>query len=209
MARVLTIALVGVLAICAPASINAQRRSLPPIDADVARYYKLPDGRVINVAGRYYRNSRGQVREDFGSNSEIVDLVAGTITLVNHETRSARVFRVPKGGPALSQTPSVKRFGEGVVEGHRVSKTRVVAADGAKHELWTADDIGVVVMTRAETVNFVNTKALKNIKVQEPDHSKFAIPSGYSVQDVTAAPISGAPAAAQVRRQPQAQIQRR
>lgn len=66
-----------------------------PFQADFVTHYKLPDGRVVNSNGHYYRNSRGLVREDTGTSGQITDLNARTVTLLNHQLKTAVIYKIP------------------------------------------------------------------------------------------------------------------
>jgi hypothetical protein len=80
-----------------------------------------------------------------------------------------------------SNAPKPVPFARGVLEGRRLTKARLVGANGSKSEVWTADDLGFVVMRRTEIGNTTTTKTFRNLKVGEPDASVFEIPKGYSV----------------------------
>jgi hypothetical protein len=64
----------------------------------------------------------------------------------------------------------------------------MVRGDGERGEIWTADELGLIVMTRSQSATLVSTRILRNITLREPDSSLFAVPSGYVV---SAATLSG------------------
>lgn len=180
---------------------SAQTKSAPPFQADFVTYYKLPDGRVVNSAGYYYRNSRGQVREDSGTSGQIIDLNARTVTMLNHQSKSAVVYKIPamdvlpNAQAAMAPAPRPVPFARGVLEGHRVTKAKMLGPGGSKHEVWTADDLGIVVMRRTEAGNSTTTKTFRNLRTTEPDPAVFEIPPGYSVTTtpIDASAVLGGP----------------
>lgn len=155
----------------------------PALEADVETFYKMASGKVIHSTGHYYRDGAGRSVDETSGSSVIVDLPQHTVTMLNFPARTARVFSV--GGAATAarttQPSDWKDAGLGVHEGHQVAKSRRTGARGETEELWTAPDIGLIVMTRTESAKFTMTKFLRNIHVHQPDLTIFAIPSGFSV----------------------------
>src|SRR5690242_15654453 len=92
--RYLTAAIVALCVV--PGSVSAQPKKIPPVQADVAITYTLPDGRTFTRLGHYYRNSSGQFREDSALGTVITDTRRGTVTVISNERREARVLRVSR-----------------------------------------------------------------------------------------------------------------
>jgi hypothetical protein len=176
--------LVGmVLAMCG-AGANAQR-SLPALQADIETFHKLPNGHVVHTTGHYYRAADGRTREDLGSGSVIVNLKSHTVTMLNHVTKEARVIRPPQELSKPEPRQDLTDHAKGVVEGHGVNKASGIGANGERHEVWTAEDIGLVVFARTEAHGMTSTRTLRNISLREPDHSMFDVPHGYKTVEMT------------------------
>ena len=177
---------VGVLA---PAA--AQTANVVALQAEIETVYNLADGTQIRTNGHFYRSRSGQVREDSSLGAVITDVAAGTITILVAETKEARVITIPpeqRARPVRSTRPGPEVFEETTVGRHRVSKARAHGPQGQKVELWTANDLGVVIWTRAEAPGLTSTKELRNISTEEPSPALFAIPADYTVVEQEARP---------------------
>ena len=178
------VAVLGSAVFSAQETPRQGRRGVVSVEADIMKYVKV-GGRVVSLSGRYYRAADGRVREDFGSGSLVIDLRARTVTLLSHETREAHVVAVPAATTARLSASLPTRVGDGMHEGRRITKSRILGQDGERLEVWTDDELGLSVMMRTQSANLVNTKILRNITLREPDPSVFAVPPGYAVSTVT------------------------
>jgi hypothetical protein len=164
----------------------AQERpaKLPAVQAEFETLYTLANGRQVRTHGRFFRNERGQIREDSPLGAVITDVAAGTITILVTERKEARVITVPaeqRTLPARSSHPGPEVFEETRIEGRRVSKARGQGPQGQKMEMWTARDLGIVIWTKTEAPGLSSTKEMRNISTEEPSRSLFEIPPDYTV----------------------------
>jgi thiamine pyrophosphate-dependent acetolactate synthase large subunit-like protein len=70
---------------------------------------------------------------------------------------------------------------------------------GTKHEIWTADDLGFVIMRRTESGNMTTTRTFRHLRAGEPGPSVFDIPHGYLTTDFSSdrnSPPPGKPGSA-------------
>ena len=117
-----------------------------------------------------------------------------TLTMVNFQRKKAIVFTMPKQQPALpeeARRPAVP-VGNDTHDGRPVIKAHIQTVDGRMQEIWTAEDIGLVVFTRLDTPTATTTSELKNVALGEPNGSVFAIPQGYSVRREAVPPTRSA-----------------
>lgn len=155
------------------------RKGSVSVEADITRHLRV-SGRVTSSTGRYYRAADGRVREDVGPTGLVVDPKARTATLLSHEARRAQiVVLAPEAAPRPPLALPI-RFGDGVHEGRRITKSRMSNPAGGKSEIWMDEELGLAIMIRTESANQVSTKTLRNIRVREPDSSVFAVPVGYT-----------------------------
>jgi hypothetical protein len=145
--------------------------------------YALADGREIRVVGRYFRSADGRVREDSGDGSVIADTRRGTLTLLNSQSKEALVMSMPDPKQVKTPPPSapLSTYGQGDIEGYSVSKARATESDGTSRELWVATDLGLALFSRIQVGTTTTTKTLSKVRSEEPDHTVFEIPEGYSV----------------------------
>jgi hypothetical protein len=167
----------------------AQERpvKLPPVQAEFETLYTLANGRQVRTHGRFFRNEKGQIREESPLGAVITDVAAGKITILVAETKEARVITVPaeqRTLPARSSHPGPEVFEEARIEGRRVSKARGQGPQGQKMEMWTARDLGIVIWTKTEAPGLSSTKEMRNISTEEPNRSLFEIPPDYTVVEV-------------------------
>lgn len=153
----------------------------PSVQAEVETEYTLPDGTQRRSKGRFYRNQFGQVREDSGLGAVITDLRAGTVTLLIAETKEAHVIRIPASErtPAEANRPAHELFEETTIAGRRTRKARTTGPNGQRVEFWTAEDLGIVTLTKSESGGMTAVRELKNISTLEPEPELFMIPADY------------------------------
>lgn len=164
--------------------LDAQK-AVPAFQAEVATFYKMADGRVVSTTGRVYRSREGRMRQDTGFGAVITDLKAQTVTLLNFDTKEARVFDLKSAPPAPRPQKAVTPRGRTSVEGYEATKVTTVGPQGERQEVWTADQLGAVVFMRTEAPGMTVTRYLRRIAVSDPDASVFVIPPDYSVTKAT------------------------
>jgi hypothetical protein len=177
------------------AFLSAQTRSSPlsALDAEIETTYTV-NGREIRSIGHYYRSRDGKTREDTPLGSLIIDLSRRTVTLLNPATQEAKVLTMPSDSSLLAAATesssiaapaasgrTMQVFEEGNLEGHRVTKRRPTVSDGNKHEVWLADDLGIVMLTETETESFKMRRVLRRLSMREPHRSLFEIPKHFRV----------------------------
>jgi hypothetical protein len=195
----LVVAIVLAAATLDTGALNAQRPIGSPIgltlrsalDAEIETTFTTPQGQ-FSTPGHFYRSRDGKMREDSPLGSMITDVRAGTVTVLNHARKEAKVIVVtalPRpAAPRAGTAAAPRSLGEATVEGHPVTKARTTAG-GATQELWTAKDLGLVVFSKVEAPDFGMTKVLRNLSLREPDAALFRIPSDYTVTHETAPPL--------------------
>jgi hypothetical protein len=180
--RIMLVLLVAVmLGVTSTAPIKAKS---PGIIADIITTYNIAGGRQVTARGRYYRSHDGRVREDSALGAVITDMKKRTLTLVNFDHQEAIVFAIPKKEPTVpgeAKNPAVP-VGNAIHDGRSVTKAHVKTVDGRTQEIWTDDDIGLVVLSKLETPTTTTVRELKNVARSEPQASVFDIPHGYSVR---------------------------
>jgi hypothetical protein len=174
-----------------PLRFPGSQKLLPPLNAEINTTYTLADGSEFSSPGRYYRSYEGKVREDSPDGAIITDIKTGTVTVLNFETKVARVVKVPALPEASTPTslPSVMPLEEATatVDGRLVTKKRFQNAQGESQEFWTAKDLGLVVFSKITSPSLTTAKSFRNISVGEPDPSVFRVPSDYTIMTVDAA----------------------
>lgn len=173
-------------------SLNAQK-NLPAVDAEIETTFTTPQGQ-FSTPGHYYRSHDGTMREDSPLGSIITDIRRGTVTLLNRATKEAKVIVMagqprppaPDGGKAPAP------FEDGTVEGHAVTKARK-AMKGTTQELWTANDLGLVVFSKVDAPDFAMKKVLRNLSLREPDPALFRIPKDYTITQESTLPAPPGP----------------
>jgi len=183
-------------------SLSAQRPIGAPIapklrtalDAEIETTFTTPQGQ-FSTPGHFYRSRDGKMREDSPLGSMITDVQSGTVTLLNHANKEAKVIVVtgqPRPSASLANKAAMPQaFAETTIEGHAVTKART-AAGGATQEVWTAKDLGLVVFSKVDAPDFAMTKTLRNVSLREPDPALFKIPNGYTVTHENAPPMPSA-----------------
>jgi hypothetical protein len=186
-------------------SSSSAQTSGPALDADIETTYTVPT-QTITTAGRYYRSQDGKTREDSPIGSIIMDVANGTVTLLNPATKEAKVILVPdRADPPPPASVAFTQFGETVIEGHTVKQSRATGASGEFQEVWTAEHLRLVMVTKIDSADFKMTKALRNVALREPNPALFQIPPDYQVIQnyVPATPPSPMPPASRAPRTPQ------
>jgi hypothetical protein len=179
--------------------LHAQGNSAAGLDAEIETTYVTAGGKTITTPGHYYRSRSGKAREDSPIGSIITDLRSGTVTLLNPATKEAKVI-VTAGQPRASAAVAAGAFvpfEQAIVDGHPVKKARTTGNAGQVQEMWTAQDLGLVVFSKVEWPDFSMTKVLRNVAVREPVAELFKIPSEYQVTHETVRPAPPAPIRAQ------------
>jgi hypothetical protein len=168
-------------------SVLAAQSHAVGLDADIETVYTLAGGQQLTSHGHYYRSHDGQlVREDSPLGAVIVDIKQNTVTLLNSETKEARVLRLPPTDKQASKPagpPPTAVFGHGVAEGHSLTKSRRSGPHGEVHEIWTASDIALVMFIKNASQSMTMTKTLQHVSLHEPDAAIFGVPPGYSVRE--------------------------
>jgi hypothetical protein len=157
------------------------------------------------IAGRYYRDSKGRVRQDTGFSSVIITPGSDTVIQLNHEKRIAVILRAappPKAAEpsdetkkkALEQFRPEMDLGTKKIDGHTVygkassGNTReplhgtMVATS---REVWMSTDLQLPLYTKHSAPWGETTQEYLNIKQGDPDPSLFEIPEGYTRQETT------------------------
>ncbi len=169
-----------------PGTVNAQTKPRG-LDADIETTYDLPGGQQVTTHGHYYRSQTGLLREESPLGAIITDTKQRVITLLNTEMKEARVIRItgeiePPPRKSTDAAPA-SELKESTVEGHAVMKARTTGARGETQELWTATELGLVVMSKIESQGYATTRVLRNITVREPNPSVFRVPADYTVTE--------------------------
>jgi hypothetical protein len=163
------------------AAAGAQQRTLPALEAEIVTTYTLSQ-RSYSTRGRYHRAADGRGREDSPLGAVIIDAKQGTVTMLNHAKKEARI--VTFSHPSRPRTERLSRFvafEEAMVESHTVVKTRASGRPGEHQELWTARDLGLVLLTKVDGPAFRMTRELRNISLREPDTALFQLPDDYVI----------------------------
>lgn len=199
---------------------------------------QTPWGPFTNTeTGKYWRSRSGKVRQDFGDGlSWIVDL-SGPVrsrAYVDHDHRRIWVEVGSLAGTQSSQdatgndfrfgaaSSKPKKSGRDVMEGFKVTirtgelLNAVVAGSskgrptGESYEIWTADELGVILLFKLKSGTTEFVQRYHNIRLEEPESSVFELPFGFRM--VTRLPdpyrrcmrleegISGEPGHAETRR---------
>jgi hypothetical protein len=169
-------------------SLNAQQNPLA-LEAEIETTFTTSAGQQ-SVPGHYYRSQAGKTREDSPLGSIITDVTAGTITLLNPATKEAKVIVMAGQPPPPAPTAgnALVPFEAGTIEGHAVTKVRQEMA-GQTQELWTAADLGLVVLSKVVAPDFAMTRELRNFSLHEPNPAVFLIPNGYTVTQAPPPPL--------------------
>lgn len=173
------------LLVALPTRAQSGRQAL---EAEIHTTYTMPDGRQFASTGRYYRSASGQIREESGVAAIITDLKAGTIVLLNAETKEAYMAKVSLGKEPLNPAdyPAPIVTGEATVDGRQVRKTHRSDPGGLSHEVWIADDLGLVVFSKLTSGSVTTARELRGVSLREPDPGLFRIPKDFVVRRVDA-----------------------
>lgn len=185
-------------------SSQAQGANPPGLVADIETTFTTSTGQNHSNPGHYYRSKDGKTREDSPTGSTITDIRSGTITLLNSATKEATVIStagVPRaagtagvaGAAARAPIGSFVPFAQAQIEGHVVTKARANAAGGQVQELWTAQDLGLVMFSKVDSPDHTMTRTLRHVSLREPDPKVFQIPEGYTVRYMTGPPAPPGP----------------
>jgi hypothetical protein len=153
---------------------------------------KTPWGEIASVeSGKYWRNSKGQDRFDnaYGL-SEMRDRrgpviharIDRELHLVDIEQKVApqepATFRID---PWNVLPFSFRKGGEKIVEGLK-AKVRTGEDHGVSYEVWTSDQLGVILFAQYKTDHTVFEQSVHNIRFMEPDPAivNFNVPSSFS-----------------------------
>jgi hypothetical protein len=166
--------------------------------ADITATLKArsPWGEITTVeSGKYWRNGKGQDRFDnaYGL-SEIRDRRGPVIhARVDRELRLVEVEEkiAPRVASSVPAEPwrilpfnygriDPRKAGQKTVEGLNVT-VRTGQDHGVSYEVWTADDLGLVLFAQYKTDHTVFEQRVHNIRFAEPDPEivSFTVPSGF------------------------------
>ena len=178
--RFILVLLSAPLGLAAPSTTAAHNFGL---SADIVTTYKV-GGRFVTTRGHYYRSADGRLREDSELGALILDMKKRRLTTLSFARQEAVVFALPaeetRPAELTSRTPMPS--GHIVYDGQPVTQSRVTLADGATQETWTADELGLVVLSKLETSTATTIRELKNISRTEPADSLFESPHGFSLR---------------------------
>jgi len=169
-----------------------------PLAADITATLKAhsPWGEITSVeSGKYWRNSKGQDRfDDAYGLSEIRDRRGPVLHVrIDRQLRLIDIEeRIPPRVPtSLRIEPwsilpfnfgkvDPKKAGEKTVEGLRAT-VRTGEDHGVSYEVWTSDQLGLVLFAQYKTDHTVFEQRVHNIRFSEPNPEQvdFGVPSGY------------------------------
>jgi hypothetical protein len=149
---------------------------------------KTPWGEITTVeSGKYWRNSKGQDRfDDAYGLSRLRDWRGPVIQArIDRELRLVEIEeKMPaRAGISYQVDPwkilpfPFNKGGEQSVEGLRAT-VRTGQDHGVSYEVWTSDELGLVLYARYKTDTTVFEQRVHNIRFAEPDAS-FAMPAGF------------------------------
>jgi hypothetical protein len=175
-----------------------------PLLADVTSTLKAatPWGEISTVEnGKYWRNSQGQDRfDDAYGLSEMRDRrgpvirarIDRELRLVEIEEKIApRAFSGSRPDPWSILPFSFKKGPVKMVDGLTVT-VRTGYDHGVTYEVWTSDELGLVVFARYKTDHTVFEQHVQNIRFEEPSAAlfDFSVPAGFRTR-ITCSPIDG------------------
>jgi hypothetical protein len=161
--------------------------------ADITATLKArsPWGEITSVeTGKYWRNSKGQDRfDDTYGLSEMRDRrgpviharIDRQLRLIDIEEKAA-----PREPTGFHVTPwsilpfSFRKGGERTVEGLKAT-VRTGEDHGVSYEVWTSDELGLVLFAQYKTDHTIFEQRVHNIRFAEPDPQivDFSVPSGF------------------------------
>lgn len=166
-----------------------------PLAADITATLKArsPWGEITSVeSGKYWRNSKGQDRfDDAYGLSQIRDRrgpvihvrIDRQLQLIDIEERTPP--RVPTSlridpWNILPFNYNPDKGGQKTVEGLKAT-VRTGQDHGVSYEVWTSDQLGLVLFAQYKTDHTVFEQRVHNIRFAEPDPGQvdFGVPSGF------------------------------
>jgi hypothetical protein len=168
---------------------------------------KSPWGEITTVeTGKYWRNSKGQDRfDDSYGLSEVRDRrgpviharIDRQLRLVDIEEKAAprepTSFRADPWSilPFNFGKVDPKKGGEKTVEGLKAT-VRTGEDHGVTYEVWTSDELGLILFAQYKTDHTVFEQRVHNIRFAEPDPEivNLSVPSGFRTH-ITCSSISG------------------
>lgn len=182
--------MVAVLTISIGSQSLAQHWSKKPYDAS----YEVQSSAGKNSL-RMVTDGQGRVRNEMstaaGKMTTIIDAPAKVMYSVMESQRM--VTKMPyKEQPAVTDEQSAKAanaesLGAKVIDGHPCHGWQTVNKDSTT-ESWTGDDIGCVVLSTTNGPGYSSTMRLLKYSAAKPSASDFAVPAGYKVMEMPAAP---------------------
>lgn len=164
---------------------KAQAVPREPLSAVVVTEYVLGNGQTVTNKTRLFISQRGLVKEESALGSMIIDVKKGVVTLVSTDRREALEVSVDRRDlrhDRAGRQPA-KKIGTGVMNGHRVVKTRGAGLGEESVEVWHAPDLGLALFTRVEDRGrTVMTRTVTEIVRGEPSIEVFTIPDTYRLE---------------------------
>jgi hypothetical protein len=180
-----------------------------PLVADITATLKArtPWGEIITVeSGKYWRNSKGQDRFDDSYGLSNMRDRRGPVIHVRID-RQLRLIDIeektaPREPTSLRTDPwsilpfnygktDPKKAGAKTVEGLKAA-VRTGQDHGVSYEVWTSDELGLVLFAQYKTDRTVFEQRVHNIRLAEPDPEivNVSVPSGFRTH-ITCSSISG------------------
>lgn len=162
--------------------------------ADITATLKAhtPWGEITSVeSGKYWRNSKGQDRfDDAYGLSEMRDRRGPVIhARIDRQLRLVDIEQkvAPREPASFRVDPwdilpfTFRKGGEKIVEGLKAT-VRTGEDHGVSYEVWTSDQLGLVLLAQYKTDHTVFEQRIHNIRFTEPDPEivRFSVPSGFS-----------------------------
>ncbi len=162
-----------------------------PLIADITSTLKArsPWGELITVEnGKYWRNSKGQDRFDDSYGLSTIRDRRGPVIRARID-RELRLVDIEEKRPSPDPSPpnlwgalpfSWKQSGQQKVEG-LAATVRTGEDHGVSYEVWTADELGIILFVRYKTDTTVFEQRVHNIRFVEPDPKTvdFTVPTGF------------------------------
>ncbi len=74
--------------------------------------------------------------------------------------------------------------GESDIEGFKVTVRGGKLPDGQSYEIWTAKDLGLILLYKHISATGEIVQRFHNIRLEEPDPSVFHVPDGFSIATI-------------------------
>ena len=143
-----------------------------------------------------------------GAARQILDRVHGFEILINPKTRTASKmpYQVPQRPPEACERRFVSGFGDtrvsversaGVIQGVEVERVSVDGPNADSMDVYMAPSLGCQVLRTIHNRDgqVLETRAVNNLRIGDPDANLFRIPEGYRVTGVSfARPTAAQPA---------------